>query len=217
MGTANRRALRPVVDHLEGRELPSGIIAALANHPLLRSHPAVPGISTTQIPDPGPPTPRELARERFVGTFSGPFTMGPARFQNQKQQIYIRAAGTSKFFLHGDIQLNVVTSKDPSAPLTGTLGVFDRNLSAGSTIIADVSTDPNHTDRFGRPTRLDWSFETGSSSGGAFGEASGQGTMKIRYFPEGDRPSQGLAAVKMTGSIVTLGTTYVLRNADIDP
>jgi hypothetical protein len=87
------------------------------NNPQGISFPASPIIGI------GTPTAGELAREKFVAKFSGPLSVKPGRFSDQKQIIYLRGLGgsTPNFFLRGDYGLAIVIP-------TG----FDRNNPAGT-------------------------------------------------------------------------------------
>jgi hypothetical protein len=162
----------------------------------------------------GQPTPREQRRQTLRATFSGPYTIGPGRFSSQASQVFIRGAGTSNAFLHGDLLLRIATPNDPEQPPTGALTMFDRNASNGSQLGLELTGSRQDVDRFGRPTRFTFTIDH-TVSGGVFTQASGSGTLQIRYLASGR--GIGTAQVLARGSVYTLGTTNVLANSDIDP
>jgi hypothetical protein len=134
-----RRACRPSLEGLEGRDLLS--VAS----PLARTSPVnpalIPGflqtmygpVTTTQpitingqVFPPGTyttpqPTASEIKRESFVEKFIGRYTIGPPRFSNQAATIHIvsngRNAGSNQF-LHARSQLILFTPADPTAKPT---------------------------------------------------------------------------------------------------
>ncbi|MBX6313626.1 MAG: hypothetical protein IRY99_12020, partial [Isosphaeraceae bacterium] len=161
----------------------------------------------------GTPTPHEVRRQTFRAVFVGPFLQGPGRFDNVASTLYIKGAGSSTYFNHGDAQLGAFIPKDRSVPATGQLTSFDRNINANSAFSFDLVGDPQAVDRFGRPTRFTATVDVTTSSG-IFVEAQGQGTVTIRYFPSGThRPgviSEGKAIIVIKGQFYTLGTANIL-------
>jgi hypothetical protein len=204
MGRTHRRRV-PCFEPMERRAVPS-VVGSVSSH-------AVP-INNEILNPAGQPTRHELRRQAFRATFSGPYVIGPGRFTSQASQVFIRGAGTSTAFLHGDILLKIATPTDPDQPPTGALTMYDRNANNGSQLGLRLTGSRQGVDRHGRPNRFAFTVDDGAS-GGAFTQASGQGTLQVRYFASGR--NSGTAQVLATGRIYTLGTTNNLRNSDIDP
>lgn len=221
MSERTRRCLAAVVERLDSRELLSGLVAALAS-----SGPPAPspgalvdraevasssssnGFSTpSPILGNGTPTPRELARERFVATFQGPVYVGPGRFSDQSKIIYMRGPGGSNMFLHGDYQMAIVYSTNPNAPLTGEAYMQDKNNNSGAQVGFILTGNPSAVDRLGRPTQMTFTNDPNIYSGIFYSDAA-TGTVSIRY-------SKGTARAIFKGLVYTSGLTSPLRNTDL--
>jgi hypothetical protein len=243
-----RRAKRPVLEPLEGRDLPSGVISAMASRAsLTRSRPSQGSPQTVAAPtsqvqeagggtsayvpggsaDPsllaplGQPTQTELNRTFFRASYEGPFNVLPGRTDTEARQVFIRGTGTSTAFLHGNIQIHLVVPQDPTAPVLGTSSQNDRNINTSGILGFDLTGDPQLLDSHGLPTTLNYTIDINLASG-PFAEASGQGTMQIRYTSQkrhfkGERggPGDGTAYVKIQGLVLTQGASNPLRNSDI--
>jgi len=230
-GVRTRRAWQPAVERFEGRELLSGLMAAMASESITgvgpatltmaatglgqrRNLPAVGPLQINQTPAPplipgmGQPTPHELARERFAAYFHGPVTYGPGRFTDQKETIFFRGLGGSSQFLHGDYQMAFVVPTDPTAPITGTAYMQDKNTNSQAFIALDLVADPTSLDRHGRPTRATFSSDPNIYSGVDFFTSS-SGTVTIHY------DSANVATVRFRGLVYTNGLTNPLRNSDL--
>src|SRR5262249_27385103 len=72
--------------------------------------------------------PAQLRRELFVARFVGPYSIVPGRTSTEAIQTLIQGAGTANTMLHCDIQMRLVTPKDPNSPIGGVSSIFDRNL-----------------------------------------------------------------------------------------
>ena len=213
--TKPRRKLRLLVEWLDGRDLPTaptllaGPVSSVSLN-LIAAH-AGPQVATTI---PHVPTPHELARQKFVAKFSGPFVTGPGRFLDQASQTFITGGGISSAFLHGNLQMAVYTPVDPKGQTTGIAALIVKNVSnTGNLLVLDLQGDTQSLDRGGRPTRFTWTVD--GSSGGTFSGATGQGTVEIRYQPGGKLPdraqSAGTAGVIFRGLLDTNGVTNILR------
>ncbi len=233
-----RRAVVPVLERVEARELLSGILASVASTPrfahgarrvspdtaLVQTQSATvapqDGLPFNQVLYPtGQPTARQQARTRFHAGFVSTYIVGPGRYTTEANQVYLRGVGSSIAFLHGDHQLRYVIPTDPSIPATGVMTMFDRNMNNGGILGLDLTAVPGAVDRFGRPTRFSYNVDDNISAGG-FVSGSGQGTVEIRY----GRPSlsrdgliQGSAWVIVDGQVYSTGTTNILVNSDINP
>ncbi|SIO34219.1 hypothetical protein SAMN05444166_3932 [Singulisphaera sp. GP187] len=191
-----RRSQPPSVQKLEARDLPTApTFYGLLPRPTVH-------VSQTAAHD---LTPRGQAKFAFVGLFKGTFTTGPALFQDQAAQTFIRGAGTASAALHANIQAALYTPREPNAPTTGLLGLFDKTVSnSSSQVFLTLTSDPTSLDRTGRPTRFTWSAENGS---GGFGGATGEGTMEIRYSPRRNMlkgaTRAGTVSIILKGQIVT--------------
>ena len=190
------------------------------NNPQGITFPASPIIGT------GTPTAKELAREKFVAKFSGPLSIGPGRFSDQKQIIFMRGLGgsTPNFFLHGDYSLAVViptgfdrnnpagTGGDPTAPgyvppVTGFTFLDDKNNNSGGVVGLDLVADPTSFDAKGRPTRLTFTADP-NVYGGIFYVDSASGTVHITY-------GKNSATAAFNGRIYTSGLTSAFENVDL--
>jgi hypothetical protein len=227
MSRRDRAGRGRFIEGLEPRRVPSAI-TILAMQAAASSHGAHSADTNTaadvnnELLNPtGVPTPRQQARERFVAQFTGTFMAGPGQFSSQAQQFMFRGAGGSNQFLHGDIQLRAITPLDPTQPLTGETTMFDRNLNSNSVLGLDLVADPTSVDKFGRPTLFTISQLDQNVSSGYYDEGLAQGTVSIRYL-SGGKPgphglSQGKAVVAIHAQIYSIGTDFILTNAQIDP
>ncbi|HWE36456.1 MAG TPA: hypothetical protein VG406_07815 [Isosphaeraceae bacterium] len=262
MERRRRPALRPVVVSLEGRELLSGIIATLHGRlhhaPLARIAAAAqqPASGTSSVSAAASssasgsgfeaitgtpisvtyqgqqPTPFQVKREQFRAVFSGPYQTGLPLFLDQSSRTVIDGIGTSTYFLHGSLQLIVVTYKDApppnltygtNQPLQGMATLIDKNQNSSGYLAVDLQGDRTGLDSAGRPTQVTFNFfpfgGSGSFTAGIFSLASGSGTVSIQYHPSGTtRPgltSQGTATVVFRGTIFTPQTVFPLANSGL--
>ena len=219
MGTRPERArasrqLRPVIDRLEGRDLPTApsLLAGPTSSVALDSLLAQAGTPAAAVAAPQP-TAHELAREKFVAKFSGTFLVGPGRFTDQASQTFLKGGGTSNAFLHADLQMAAYTPVDPAGQTTGIAALIVKNVSnSGNLLVLDLQGNTASLDSAGRPTRFTWTVD--GSSGGTFSGATGGGTVEIRYWHHGKLPAgargAGGAGVIFRGHIDTNGVTNVL-------
>ncbi len=157
----------------------------------------------------GTPTAAELAREKFVAKFSGPSTIKPGRFSDQKQIIYLKGLGgsTPNFFLRGDYSLAIVIPTDPTQPTTGFAFLDDKNNNSGGVVGLDLVADPTSFDAKGRPTRLTFTADP-NVYGGIFFVDSAAGTVNITY-------GKNSATTVFNGRIYTSGLTSPFQNVDL--
>ena len=153
----------------------------------------------------GTPTAKELARERFRASFTGPALKGPGRFSDQAAIHYVRGVGTSNMFLHGDLNLAFVTPVDPTQPITGVAVLQDKNINNSAVIGLDLTADGSRLDRFGRPTAFSFVSDP-NVYGGPYFITTSSGTGTIRY--NGSR-----AFVTFSGLVYTSGLSNPLRNS----
>src|SRR5262245_50594689 len=99
-----RRRRTLLFEGLEARDLPTA--------PTLLGGSA--GLILPAATGPAQPSPHEVIRQAFVARFAGPFVTGPARLSDQAFQIYLSGGGNSSFFRHGDLQMSIFPSADPS-------------------------------------------------------------------------------------------------------
>lgn len=174
-----------------------------------------------------PPTPAELAREKFVAHFYGPMTVQPPRFLDQSKIINMRGLGgsTTNFFLHGDYDLSIVFpagfdpknpggTQDPSQPtpngvppVTGFAFLDDKNNNSGGVVGLDLLADPTSFDAKGRPTRLTFTSDP-NVYGGIFFVSQSSGTVTIAYH-------KNSASAFFNGRIYTSGLTSPFENVDL--
>lgn len=203
------RRNRPIVwETCERREL-------LSTVPAMPIDPAT--VVNLVITPTGQPSARQAQRQEFRAAFSGPFTMGKGRFSTEANQIYIRGLGGSNQFLHGDVQLRIVTPTDSTIPAAGSLAAFDKNINSNSVLGLSVQADPTSNDRAGRPTRLTIYALDANVSAGLYVEGQASGTIDVRYYPrKGTSPgltSSGTATIKINAVIYSTHHAFLLTNA----
>ena len=127
--------------------------------------------------------------------------------------------GGSNQFLHGDIQIRIVTPTDSTIPADGSLSAFDKNINSNSVLGLSVQADPTSNDRAGRPTRLTIYALDANVSAGLYVEGQASGTIDVRYYPrKGTSPgltSSGTATIKINASIYSTHTAFLLTNAKL--
>lgn len=232
MAGRNRRDRRPVLEAFEPRTLLSRAHFAPAVHGQKFYQPPVNGtIALNQLLTPsGVPSRAEAAREAYRATFFGEYVLGPGRFSAEASDFYFRGAGSTTQVLHADTQLRVIRPVDPTVNPGGAITIFDRNLDSNTQLGFDVVAAPQSYDRFGRPTQLTIYALDVNISSGSYVEGMAQGTMTIRYgplpriphvrAPRGRIPGvlgQGSAVVSISAQVYSIGTTFNLRNVDINP
>jgi hypothetical protein len=242
MGRRISRELRPYLDVCEHRELLSAITDMMAVSSLAAAHGSggsggfVPSTTSIAIPqNQSPPstslnlaltptgtlTTRQLRREKFVAKFWGTYKIGAGRTSTEALQTFITAVGTANTMLHCDIQMLIITPKDPSTMIGGVAGIFDRNLNTNTSLGFDLLAPQQDVDRRGRPNHFPKVALDVNASAGYYTEGYAQGVMNIRYIPSGKHTpgviDQGTAVVTIHAQIYTPSTNFILRNANIDP
>jgi hypothetical protein len=166
-------------------------------------------------------TPHERKRERFVATFKGHYTVGPGRTDTEAQQVHINAVGGANTMLHPDIQMRIIKPIDPTLPNSGVLAIFDRNLNSNTVLGMDFIAPSQDVDKAGRPNHFDQVSIDVNESSGIYDEAFSQGTIDIKYIPDGKHTpgvfSQGTAIVKIRAQIYTTQVDFLLGNSNINP
>lgn len=171
---------------------------------------------------------RELKREQFSAVFRGPYSVGPGRTSTEAFETFIRGAGTASTILHGDIQLRIITPKDPAVQIGSVSAIFDRNLNSNTVLGFDGSApqlDANgqriNIDNAGRPNHMTQLSIDANVSSGVYNEAYSIGTVDIRYIPDARHApgllSQGTAVVTIRAQIYAPNVDFILTNSDINP
>lgn len=224
----NRRSLRPVVEFVESRALQSGVIATMAANArpatVVRTKRAADesffhastDVSPTMATPPGRPTKATLRQSSFQATFVGPYHLGPGRTSAESRQVYIRGAGRSTAFLHGTLQLRFIVPTDPAVEPVGLAVLLDRNINNSGQIGLDLTAVPGSTDRLGRVTRFTWTVDNIYSSG-SYGNASGQGTLKVKYAAPPAPGKTSAASLIFRGHILSMGVGDPTATSDLDP
>jgi hypothetical protein len=168
-------------------------------------------------------TQRQFRQEQFKARYVGTYTVGGGRTSTEKNQVFITGAGESNTILHSDIQLLLVSPIDPSSPIGGVATIFDRNINTNTVLGFDLSA-PQTSQTIGRaglPTMLNRVSIDANISSGTYVEGFSVGTVSIRYIPSGKHTpgvlSQGKAIVTIHAQIYTANTSFILRNAHINP
>jgi hypothetical protein len=166
-------------------------------------------------------TQRQLRRERFVAQFAGPYTIGAGRTSTEAMQTFITGVGSANTMIHCDIQMLIITPKNPSTQIGGVSGIFDRNLNTNTSLGFDLLAPQQDVDRRGRPDHFPSVALDVNASAGLYTEGFAQGVMNIRYHPSGRHTpgvlDQGTAIVTIHAQIYTPATNFLLRNATLDP
>lgn len=234
MSRSDRNGRRPTVESVEPRTLLSAITDILALNSLAAGRRAATGSLPNNIGPPtagntpvdnnlllfpkGQPSAHQLKKERFDATFEGPFSVGRGAYSTEASQVYIRGAGGSNQFLHGDAQLRVIVPADNTKPLGGEITMFDRNLNSNSALGLDLTGSAvTDVDRFGRPTHLIISQLDPNVSSGVYVEGEASGTVTIKYLPSNKGSRQGNAIITIRARVYSIGTSFILTNADINP
>jgi hypothetical protein len=233
-----RALLSTVTDIMAGNSLAAGRQArsALASEALGGNGGFVLSPTSVAVPgNQGPPplgtnlaiaptgtlTPRQLKIERFSAQFAGPYTIGPGRTSTEALTTFITGRGSATTIIHGDIQLLIITPKDPTMPIGGILAIFDRNLNSNTTLGLDISSPQQNVDRAGRPNYFPSVMLDVNASSGLYNQGFAQGILSVRYIPNGKHTpgviSQGTAIVTIRAQIYATRTAFILRNANLDP
>jgi hypothetical protein len=168
-------------------------------------------------------TQRQLRQEQFKARFVGTYTVGGGRTSTEKNEVFITGAGSANTILHADIQMLLVTPIDPSKPVGGVSSIFDRNINTNTVLGLDLSSPQTSAtfDRAGRPVFLNKVGIDANISSGTYVEGFSVGTVSIKYIPSAKRMrgvlSQGKAIVTIHAQIYTANTSFILRNAHINP
>lgn len=170
----------------------------------------------------GTPKPGALKRQQFTARYVGPYSVVPGETTTQATQTLIQGAGTANTMLHSDIQMRLVTPIDPSQPIGGVSTIFDRNINTNTVLGLDLSAPQSAVDRSGRPDDFSTVTIDPNISAGTYVEGYSQGIVKIHYIPGGKHTipgaiSQGTAIITIHAQIYTANTSFILRNASIDP
>jgi hypothetical protein len=252
MGRRIPRDLRPFLEEVERRDLLSAItdvmagnssaaaalqslaaaqassssesIAISANQgPLVNSTNPNNPINNMALAPTGTVSKRQLRKEKFVGRYVGSYTVGAGRTSDERIQTFITAAGSANTMLHSDIQLLLVTPKDPSLPVGGVSAIFDRNLNTNTVLGFDESAPQSsqYINKLGLPSFIPTVSIDVNLSSGTYDEAYSVGTIQIAYLPSAKHTpgvlSQGKAIVTIHARIYAPNVGFILRNANIDP
>jgi hypothetical protein len=180
-----------------------------------------PGGTNLAITPTGTLTPRQLKIERFSASFAGPYTIGPGRTSTEALTTFITGRGSASTIIHGDIQLLIVTPKDPTMQIGGIAAIFDRNLNSNTVLGLDLLAPHQNVDHAGRPNLFPSVALDVNASAGVYSQGFAQGVLSIRYIPSGKHTpgviSQGTAIVTIHAQIYSTRTAFILRNANLDP
>jgi hypothetical protein len=156
------------------------------------------------------PTNHEIIREAFSAKFSGEYTTGPGRFDDQAMTISLSGFGGANFSFHTNMQGVIYTPVNPTtSSATGLFTLFPRNvLTSGATFSFDLAA--TSADAHGLPNEFMAVSDQGQSGGIALAGGatpsgtgvSGKGIAKITYFPE--RSHNGFSSGRFVASIATL-------------
>jgi hypothetical protein len=242
MGRRIPRDLRPFLEEFERRELLSAITDLIAANSIAAGRKAqsaaTTAISSQSIAVPqnqgvqgtnlaitptGTLTKREQKKERFVAQYVGTYTVGAGRTSTEEAQTFITGVGSANTMLHSDIQLLVITpnSQNASVGIGGVATIFDRNLNSNSALGFNLSAPVQNVDRRGRPDYFTTVSLDPNISSGAYVEGFSHGIMSIHYIQSGKHTkgviSQGQAIVTIHAQVYSANTSFILRNANIDP
>jgi hypothetical protein len=111
--------------------------------------------------------------------------------------------------------------KDATAPILGLSTQLDRNINSAGDLGFDLTGSQQDLERHALPTFVNYTVDINLSAG-AFVEASGQGTVQIRYTPtlrhfkgQSGSPGNGTAYITVKGLLLTFNQNNPTRNSDI--
>jgi hypothetical protein len=155
----------------------------------------------------GQPTAREIARDTFKAFFNGPLLIGPGRFSDQANIIYVRGVGSTTFFHHGDMNMGIVIPRNLATPITGEINMQDKNINSGGQVAFQLTAVPGAVDPRGRPTQFTFVADPNIYSGIFFFD-SATGILGVNYHGS-------TATVRITGLVYTSGLTNPIKNTDL--
>jgi hypothetical protein len=216
-GKSSRWRLVLNLEGLEGRELLSSYgnlsrVRSLSRPQPLAGAPlptVVAGsVTASQVggntSDLGPPTPQELAKQRFAARLSGTFETAQGRYQQQPLQGLVLTTGGSNQSLRLQSQMQFFTYTDPSLPPNGQINLSAKNVgNTGNMLLLDLTADPTSLSH-GLPSHFTWTVN--GASGGVWTGATGQGTLDVHYTVTGSSRGgylKGKAIVVAQGLVVS--------------
>jgi hypothetical protein len=224
-----RELLSAITDIMAANSLAAGRESRQASASALSSQsiatPQNQGVQGTNlaITPTGTLTKREQKRERFVAQYVGTYTVGAGRTSTEASQTFITGVGSANTMLHSDIQLLLITpnAANASVGIGGVASIFDRNINSNTALGFNLSAPVQNIDRGGRPNYFSTVTLDPNISAGVYVEGFSAGTIAIHYFPSGQHTkgviSQGKAVVTIHAQIYSANTSFILRNANIDP
>ena len=201
-GGPRGRRRRPELERLEDRELPTftlvhqAAMAAPGTLVVLASHAAAVARASGNANTPRPAdtmgtlSPRERARQTFIGRYKGNYVIGPGRTSDQALQLSSLGYGGGNQARFWWTNMRITVPKDPSQPVTGVIYIISRNVGTTGTqlfldLVGDRATAVN-----GIPSFYTFSVDPASSGiyaqGGGYG--TGAGTLHIQFFRPGPGP-----------------------------
>jgi hypothetical protein len=150
------------------------------------------GTPTAPLPDAagGLPTSHEVRRQTYVARFKGNYIIGPGRFTDQAAQLGSNGYGGSTFDFHLWSNMRLVDPTDPAVAPTGQMYLIPWHVgTTGSQLYLDLTGD-RATAVNGFPTHYTWTVDPASS--GLYANATGQGTLDIKFFRPGPGPQPGM-------------------------
>ena len=175
----SRCRLRPDLEGLEPRELPSTVIPGTGGESVVNAFGSdflqrvSAALYSPDVP-PGTPTPAELKRESFASRWVGQYTIGSPRFSDRSSTIFLYGkTGGSNQFLKGKFEISLFPPADPNAaptpgnPLanqvTGIASLYGQSyLQSGSMLVLDLNgtASPNAL-----PSQMTWAYDANTSAG----------------------------------------------------
>ena len=135
---------------------------------------------------------------------SGGFVTSPGRYVGEPLQGEIVATGGSNQSLRLNAQMQFFNYSEPTAAPTGQIALSPKNVSStGNLLILDLTSDGTNFSH-GLATRYTWTVNP--ASGGLYANATGSGTLGVRYSVTRVRNGTfvaGKAFIKALGSVVT--------------
>ncbi|WZO99596.1 hypothetical protein EP7_001203 [Isosphaeraceae bacterium EP7] len=158
----------------------------------------------------GVPTRHEASRNAFVAKFAGNYDSVGGRTSELAATTRLAANGAWTNILKGST-LAILSTPKPSATNPGfAQGIVElnpRSISVTGQLILRVEGTVGDTN-LPTPTKLTWVVDPTSS--GAYNNATGQGTVELRYFPKGPRNGGTTGSFRMiiTGTLIRSGLPF---------
>jgi hypothetical protein len=158
----------------------------------------------------GVPTKHEANRNAFFGKFAGSYNSTGGRTSELAATTRLTANGSWTNILKGTTQAVLSTPKASTTNPGFAQGIVElnpRSISVTGQLVLRVQAAVGDTN-LPTPTRFTWVVDPTSSA--AYNNATGQGTIELKYFPKGPRNGGTTGSFRMivSGTLITTGLPF---------